>query len=249
MKLLSIGNSFSMDAQKWLHQIAQSGGEDIDAVNLYIGGCSLEMHWNNFVSQAPRYELRINGEMQRMISVNEALKLEKWDVITLQQASPLCGDYRTYQPYLSYLDREVRCACPDAKIYIHQTWSYEVTCAQKGYDNFHRSQRIMDELSIAAYEQASSDTGAALIPCGDVIRYLRKNVPEFDYVHGGMSLNRDGFHLTYDYGRYAAGLTWYAFLTGKDPLGVSFVPVVEDQAADPELLKRIGQAVKTVLNL
>ena len=74
-------------------------------------------------------------------------------------------------------------------------------------------------------------------------------MPEFDYVHGGMSLNRDGFHLTYDYGRYAAGLTWYAFLTGKDPLEVSCIPVVEDKAADPALLKKIGQAVKTVLHL
>lgn len=248
MKVLSIGNSFSQDAQKWLSQVAASAGEEILAVNLYIGGCPLVRHWNNFVSQAEDYDLEINGVFERKISVNEALALEKWDVITFQQASPYCGDYATYQPYLSYLHREVRKLCPEAKLFIHQTWSYDIDCRLDAYDNFHRSQFIMDKRSIDAYNQASRDTGLALIPCGDVVRYLRKNLPEFDYPHGGISINRDGFHLTLDYGRYAAAVTWFAFLTGRDPRDVSFVPVVEDKAADPQLLKKIGQAVYTVLH-
>lgn len=248
MKILSIGNSFSHDAHVWLSQVAQSAGDDIYAVNLYIGGCPLERHWNNYVSRDAAYDLEISGVFERKISINEALKMDDWDVITLQQASPNCGDYATYQPYLSYLYREVRETCPNAKIFIHQTWSYDTTCALQAYDNFHRSQHIMDARSIDAYAQASRDTGAALIPCGDVIRYLRNNLPEFDYVNGGMSLNRDGFHLTLDYGRYAAALTWYGFLMGKDPRKVTFVPVVGEQAADPALLNKIGQAVYTVLN-
>ncbi len=248
MKLLSIGNSFSQDAQKWLHQIAENGGEDIYAVNLYIGSCSLERHWNSFVNQIPDYALEINGECVRKISVNEALTLEKWDVITFQQASPKCGDYTTYQPYLNNLVAEVKAACPDAKLYIHQTWSYEIDCTLQAYDNYERSQKVMDEKSIEAYAQASKDTGMALIPCGDMVRYLRKNVPEFDYAAGGMSINRDGFHLSRDYGRYAAALTWYGFLTGKDPREITYIPVVEEKAADTKILKKIGQAVYAVLN-
>ena len=248
MKVLSIGNSFSQDAHKWLSQIAESTGENIYAVNLYIPSCSLERHWNNFVSQAEDYDLEINGVRIRKISVNEALQLEKWDVITLQQASPQCGDYSTYQPYLSKLWEQVKKACPDAKIYIHQTWSYEIDCTLEAYDNYGRSQSIMDQQSIEAYAQASRDIGVSLIPCGDVVRYLRKNLPEFDYTNGGMSINRDGFHLSCDYGRYAAGVTWYAFLTGKDPREVTFVPVVEEQAAKTELLNKICQAVYAVLH-
>ena len=248
MKLLSIGNSFSQDSHKWLFQISQSAGADIYAVNLYIPSCSLERHWNCFVSQAEDYDLEINGECIRKISVNEALTLEKWDVITLQQASPQCGDYSRYQPYLNDLYKQVRSICPDAKIYIHQTWSYEIDCDLKAYDNYDRSQRIMDERSMEAYRLASEAIGVPLIPCGDVVRYLRKNLPEFDYANGGMSINRDGFHLSRDYGRYAAGITWYAFLTGRDPREVSFVPVVEEQAANTELLKKIGQAVYAVLH-
>ena len=45
MKLLSIGNSFSVDAHRWLHDIAAAHGEEIYNVNLYIAGCSLKRHW------------------------------------------------------------------------------------------------------------------------------------------------------------------------------------------------------------
>ena len=46
-KVLAIGNSFSRDATCYLHQIAKGAGVDAKIVNLYIGGCSLERHWQN----------------------------------------------------------------------------------------------------------------------------------------------------------------------------------------------------------
>ena len=47
MKLLAVGNSFSQDACTFLHQTAQAQGLDLEVTNLYIGGCSLEMHYQN----------------------------------------------------------------------------------------------------------------------------------------------------------------------------------------------------------
>ena len=44
VKILSIGNSFSVDAHAYLHALAKKRGFDIKAVNLAIGGCSLETH-------------------------------------------------------------------------------------------------------------------------------------------------------------------------------------------------------------
>ena len=41
MKVLAIGNSFSQDATRYLHQIAKANQFDLKVVNLYIGGCSL----------------------------------------------------------------------------------------------------------------------------------------------------------------------------------------------------------------
>lgn len=61
MKVLSIGNSFSQDAHKWLHQLAYQCGYEMDTVNLFIGGCSLETHWKNIIADNPFYDLEYNG--------------------------------------------------------------------------------------------------------------------------------------------------------------------------------------------
>ena len=59
MNILSIGNSFSQDAQRYLHQIAKADGVNIQAFNLYIGGCPLSIHYRNMLSEQPAYTLEM----------------------------------------------------------------------------------------------------------------------------------------------------------------------------------------------
>ena len=66
-----------------------------------------------------------------------------------------------------------------------------------------------------ATEQAAKTIEAELIPTGEVIQTLRETVPDFDYKRGGISLCRDGFHLSFDYGRFAAAATWLRTISGK----------------------------------
>ena len=58
MHVLAIGNSFSMDAARYLHAIARADGEKLEIANLYIGGCSLERHFRNMLTDEERYELQ-----------------------------------------------------------------------------------------------------------------------------------------------------------------------------------------------
>ncbi len=44
MNILSIGNSFSQDSQRYLHRIAKSTGYELNSYNLYVGGCPLSRH-------------------------------------------------------------------------------------------------------------------------------------------------------------------------------------------------------------
>ena len=125
MKILSIGNSFSMDAHHYLHDLAKSAGVNVECYNLYIGGCYLKLHWENFMTKARDYELWINGKYDHMISLNEALEMEEWDIITLQQASGSSPKWETYEPYLSNLYQVVTAICPNSEIFIHKTWAYE----------------------------------------------------------------------------------------------------------------------------
>ncbi len=44
MKVLSIGNSFSQDAHKWFHKLAEKNGVEVNTANLYIGGSDILLY-------------------------------------------------------------------------------------------------------------------------------------------------------------------------------------------------------------
>lgn len=216
MKILSIGNSFSEDAQRWLHSLAELHGVDIHCANLYIGGCSLEMHWQNFTENNAFYDYQVNGdEAQEKISISDALLREKWDIVTLQQVSNLSGISKSYEPYISALFDKVKSVLPDAKIFLHRTWAYEIDSGHPGFANYGCNQKEMYKKIKSATKEIADKLSIKLIPSGDVVQSLRENYKEFDYENGGVSLCRDGFHLSYDIGRFAAAATWFVSLTGQ----------------------------------
>ena len=216
MKILSIGNSFSEDAQRWLHLLAKLHGTDIQCANLYIGGCSLETHWKNFEEHNAFYDYQVNGnEAKEKVSINDALLREKWDIVTLQQVSDLSGLPESYEPYISALYEKVKTALPDAEILLHRTWAYEIDSEHPGFVNYDKSQQKMYQKIKSATKEIADKLNIKIIPSGDVIQTLRENYKEFDYQHGGASLCRDGYHLTYDIGRFAAAATWFVSLTGQ----------------------------------
>ena len=241
MKLLSIGNSFSQDAHRWLHDTAKINGFELETVNLYIGGCSLETHWENVVHNNAFYELERNGcPAGEKISIERALQLDDWDVITVQQVSQLSGIPESYDPYLEDLAAYVRKQKPNAKLCFHQTWAYETDSDHGGFAFYGNDQKQMYDRIVSTTTQMAARIGADILPVGRVIQYIRENVPEFDYGNGGMSLNRDGFHLSWEYGRYAAAVTWLRVLSGK--------PVTVDHFADfdADKTEKIVAAVNSI---
>ena len=147
MNILSIGNSFSQDAHRYLHQIAKAGGEDICSFNLFIGGCSLSQHYYNMLNEQPEYILEMNGVSTGLnVALKDALMSRDWDVITVQQVSQESPRYDTYQPFLGKLIEYVRMLVPKAKIAVHQTWAYE-----------QNSERLNDELKYNDYREMLSN--------------------------------------------------------------------------------------------
>lgn len=248
MRLLSIGNSFSTDSHRWLAQCAASAGEYVFAANLFIPGCPLKKHWELAESNEPSYRFEINGESLRWATINDALSNGKWDVITLQQVSGHSGMFETFEPYLSNLYALIREKQPDAKVYVHKTWAYETDCTLEGFANYEHSQKKMYDALSEAYQKAAETIDAEIIPTGDVIQYLREHIKEFDYQNGGLSLNRDGFHLSWLYGRYTAALVWIDTLLDIDIRKVRFVPEEFGTRADDELLSLIRNTVYSVLH-
>ena len=235
MNILCIGNSFSEDATRYLHQI--SDGE-LYVRNLYIGGCSLERHWNNIVSGASEYEWQKNGRMLKMTSINEAITKKKWDFVTVQQLSQDSGMIDTYEPYLTNILNFIKENCPNAKIAFHRTWAYDDNSTHGGFVNYGNSRKKMIEEIIKVTGFYAKKHSLEVIPNGEAIEMAR-DLAEFQ---GERNINRDGYHLSLDYGRYLAGLVMYGFFTKCDPTKVTYEP----EKTDPEINKKLKQIAKNL---
>ena len=237
MKILSIGNSFSQDAQRYIHKISALNGEPIKTVNLYIGGCSLRTHYFNMLEDSKKYEFQFNGEQTRLpVTIKDALMSDEWDIVTIQQASGYSYKWESYEPYLSELSAYVKKYAPQAKQLIHQTWAYsDVHVEKTGVTD---TREDMFNSLCECYDKAAKEIGAdGLIPTGKLVERLIINGIDTPY--------RDGYHLSLGAGRLAAGLLWYCFFTGANPDEV--ILPSPDEAVSEEEIKIIRKSVSEAL--
>ena len=239
ISLLSIGNSFSQDAQRYLYDIARSAGDTIECVNLYIGGCSLERHYRNMKADAKAYDLQICGHVNTgfFSGIKEALLSRAWDYVTIQQASHFSYNFETYEPYLTALASYVRELCPKAKLLIHETWAYESGSPRIHEHGFETYEEMFEKVK-DSYEKANKIIRAdGIIPCGEALLEMQK---------GGKTVHRDTFHASYGLGRYLLGLTFYAYLTGKYVKDIPFNDF--DEAISPEDILKAKEIVDRIVN-
>lgn len=217
MKILSIGNSFSVDATEYLYKMAKAAGVEIETYNMFIGGCSLETHEKNYLSGEAAYQIFINGEETHdMKSISDMLPAQKWDYITFQQASHFSINFDTYMPYILQLSNQVKVECPESEQVIHQTWAYEDgsqrLTEELGYESFNAMYADIEK----AYTQASELIGARQIPCGKAFYIAHEK--------GIAPLHRDTFHAQIPQGRYLLSAVWLEFFTGVNASQSDFIP-------------------------
>ena len=228
MNILSIGNSFSQDAQRYLHGIARADGVELNAFNLYIGGCLLSQHYRNMMGDKENYMLQVNGHPTGFfVSIKEALLNRDWDVVTLQQGSQGSTNYDKFQPYIGKIAEYVREYAPKAKLIIHETWAYEEDSPKlntlMGYA--HAEDMLADV--VAAYKKAYDDVKAdGFIPSGELFGAMLKS--------GIETIHRDTYHARYGLGRYALGLLWYKVLTGNSIADNGFCDF-DEEVSDEEI--------------
>ena len=178
IKILTIGNSFANSVIATLRQVVAADPScKIKIAGANLGGCSLERHWNNFAKSEkdPSYKPYAN----RKKTLQELLTQEKWDIVTIQQASPISWRAETYQPFADNLIAAVRKLAPTAEIVIQQTWSYN--SAHPKLDpgdpkSWKINQTAMYEKLTAAYLQLAKKHRLRVIPSGDAVQIFRKAV-------------------------------------------------------------------------
>lgn len=213
LKVLAIGNSFSVDAVTYLWSICrQAGVIKLVVGNANIGGCSLDKHASMMESGEAAYTYTkyttASPSTQKEVSIDTALLDEEWDIITIQQVSQNAGRPTTFSKLDAILDyvSEKR---PNADIYWHMTWAYQQDSTHGGFANYSNDQMKMYEYITAATQSivVPKDRIKGVIPCGTAMQNVRTSTV-------GDTITRDGYHASQSIGRYTLGLTWYAVLTG-----------------------------------
>lgn len=250
LRIIAIGNSFSEDAvENNLWELLDAAGIPAIVGNLYIGGCTLERHYNNSVADAPAYRYRkvVDGKTieRREVRISEALKEEKWTHVSFQQASGVSGLYATYDPYLKELIKYVKGFVPDyATLIFHQTWAYSADSDHGEFPVYGRKQLNMYRFIVNAVSSALKDHPeiSLLVPSGTAIQNARTSAM-------GDTFNRDGFHLEYTYGRYTAACAWFAAITGLRASDNPWKPASIDDATAAICRKAADLAVDTPLKV
>ncbi|MEI6521523.1 MAG: DUF4886 domain-containing protein [bacterium] len=259
IRMLTFGNSFADNISAYLPQIMLGANDDILIGRANIGGCPFDKHWRLAqIHEAdptdpegmPYYNPQTD---ERNLGLKEALVMDKWDFVTIQQFSWISNDIATYQPYAGYLRDYAKKYAPQVEVIMHETWAYRKDDPR--FDGVNDSMDIMYKDLSAAYKAVAAELNIRVVPVGDAFQ-IASNDPEFIYtpdpnynftnpvfpelpdqknsLHAGYywrkneetseyCLEMDGHHANRT-GEYLGGLVFCGFLTGKSPVGNTFKP-------------------------
>ena len=185
VRLLTIGNSFSRNATRFLGELAEAGGHHLTHTSIVVGGASLELHATKALlhEQDPSDEEGLYDGSKR--SLKQELQSQPWDFVTIQQASIKSHDLATYQPFAQQLGDLIATHAPTARLLVHETWPYRqddprFSPEKPAKPDQPSTQEAMYEGLRNAYRQVASQLDAGLIPVGDAF-YLADTNPRWGY--------------------------------------------------------------------
>jgi hypothetical protein len=252
LKLLLVGNSFSLNAAHYLSDLADEAGFPLIIEQAAIGGASMQKHWD-VLELAEREPENPDGKPYQGRSLKEVLAGNDWDIVSIQQVSFQSGDTGTYHPYARNLYDLVKELQPEARVVMHETWAYRIDSKDftqiPGGKHAESSEEMWQNLRMAYYTIAS-ELGVEVIPVGDAFWKVSSNrkwgyredttfeEDEFIYpeipvqensLHSGFHWNRDkefvfDSHHASDAGCFLGSLVLYSYLSGQSPKKLDFVP-------------------------
>ena len=250
--ILMIGNSFCYYYVEELCGIASADGYELTVANLYKSGAKAYEHLDSLKNDTRIATFYVTNSKQRKemgrLTTKETLEYAKkklkgdWDVITLQGSSgsyALIGDMenamKTSQAPVKELYDYIKENYPNATLYWHQTWSYEIGYGKDRSEEYqmndaeHRAS--MYNINKALAYKIAEENDVRLVPSGDAWQIARANEligttmckrlgvndGEGDYYHDG---DIGG-------GQYLNACVWYEVLMGKSCLGNTWRPPYE----------------------
>ena len=249
VSILFLANSFADDTIQYMPEIAHELGYDLDVNNLYIGGCDINRHINNILNKEKAYELRIYNkekhiwETQYSLSINEYIPSKKWDYIVLQQSSYFSGLPHGLDNIEKLVELVKGLANSNVKLVWNMTWSYphysDLEVFKKEYRN--DSKFMYDSIvkNVKEYILPNKDF-VKIIPNGTALGNARVYLKD-------ELLYRDGFHLSFQFGRFLAGLTAIRAILDEDITNVNYHTVEIDESTIKIYKDSVRKAIESPL--
>lgn len=209
IKILAIGNSYTIDGVEYLDEIASAS--TIDRSKFAVYQCVLPSgsltDWVNLYETdgTTRADRKAGLALAGVTSGTlKQILSQDWDIIVLQQTSGDAIDYLTFNPSLRKLVGYIRenCTNQDVCIAWQLVWAYNSSYGNPPY-GVDRYNAICK-----ACKQMVMDNGIdVIIPTGTAIQNARNTSLNTEH-----DLTRDNTHLSYGVGRYVAACTWFCRL-------------------------------------
>lgn len=251
-KVLTIGNSFTWSLKADLPAIAKAQGDKLTLAFANHGGCTIQKHWKYAKEEESKPEVKRYKYKGKPAKLRDILAAEKWDIVTIQQASPKSWVKGSFYPELDELVAYVKKHAPDAEIVFQQTWAYRNDDPRlKKWGG----QKAMYEGIYNNYKEASAKFGFRVIPSGLAVELARaaqpvkfvpveKSVieeakksqktviaqPGSLFVGWGWRKNRKTGKIELrrdsihlnNRGQYLQSCVWYGFIFKKSPLEIKY---------------------------
>lgn len=251
VSILFLANSFADDTIQYMPEIANELSYDLDLYNLYIGGCDINRHINNILNKNKEYELRIYNkekhiwETQYSISSNEFIPSKRWDYIVLQQSSYYSGLPHGLDNIEKLVELVKGLANKDVKFIWNMTWSYPHYSDLEVFKNeYHNDSKFMYESIVKNVKDhiLIKKDFVKIIPNGTAIGNVRIYLKD-------ELIYRDGFHLSFQFGRFLAGLTAISAIFNEDISDIKFHPIEIDEDTIKIYKDSVKKAIESPLEI
>ena len=214
LRILAIGNEWSEDVcARDLYGYFEAGGQPVVIGYAVADSCDYAAlaGFAKSGEAALRYGKIVRGEksLREGVSLREALRDERWDVVSLQTEGSQACRRETIDPGLGQLIKFVRRNAPKGvRVLYFQTWPY-ANQSTAHWMAFGHNNCDMYPLLSAVSQEFSAKYGLEVIPVGTTIQNLRSSFSMQGDVSHNDRLNRT-------MGSYAAAAAFYEAVTGRD---------------------------------
>ena len=237
VKVLMVGNSFSVDAMAYVHEIARADGINFVAGVLYYGGCTLEQHNDFIFNRKNVYTYYKNGITDEPdVTFWDVIADEDWDVVTFQNPSTVAGLYDSWFPYIPRFLSMMETLYPEIEVGLHMTWVspwFMEGQNNRKLANYNDSTDLAHSMNVSTHKRIIQEHGISFVIPSGVSMMNMHGTPVCDSTKMATSFCRDDTCHANEKGRYMIACTVYETITGHKVTGNTYAPYGATYGSDP----------------